>query len=64
MDPIAIATVSLFVSSLAGFALGRHHGVRSGVPRLDWICLACGQRNEFELDRCWSCELESAALVS
>jgi len=57
MDPVAIATVALFLSCLGGFAWGRHHAFRSGARRADWVCLVCAQRNEYELDRCWSCGL-------
>jgi len=55
MDSLAIAAVAVFLSCLAGFAWGRRQSFRTGVRRGDWLCLACGQRNESELDRCWSC---------
>jgi len=64
MDPLAIASVALFLSCLAGFALGRRHAIVSGVRRMDWLCIRCGQRNEFELDRCWSCVLEASTIAA
>ena len=63
MDLLAIAAVSLLLSCLTGFAWGRHHAFRSGARRGDWLCLACGQRNEFELDRCWSCDRRAGTTV-
>src|SRR5207247_322608 len=55
MDSLAIAAVAVFLSCLAGFAWGRRQSSRTVAQRGDWRCLVCGQRNEFELDRCWSC---------
>src|SRR6058998_1389108 len=55
MDSLAIAAVAVFLSCLAGFAWGRRQSSRTVAQRGDWRCLICGQRNEFELDRCWSC---------
>jgi len=55
MDSLAIAAVAAFLSCLAGFAWGRRQALRPGVRRGDWLCLGCAQRNEFELDQCWSC---------
>ena len=63
MDLLAIAAVSLLLSCLTGFAWGRHQALRSGARRGDWLCLACGQRNEFELDRCWSCDRRAGTTV-
>src|SRR2546428_4565904 len=63
MDPLAVAVVSIFLSCLAGFAWGRRQAFRTGVRRGDWLCLVCAQRNEFELDRCWSCGREAGRTV-
>jgi len=55
MDALPIAFALSLVSCGIGFAWGRRHARQWATAHRGWTCLVCGQPNEVDLERCWSC---------